>query len=392
MLRPFSIALLLLLLVEATPVAAEADACAPPSLDGPDVAVARADHQATGNRVVQGCGPMSGVTVDVDLGAMPTWVLPDPTDRGSSWLVVLEDGTVVHVVAAPGGPPSVNYMPMSPLGLGEPPLAVAAGDGQVIVSSALGAAALFDDALPDARAIEAPGATLMALTGPTDRYPHGVLGDGLEATAVSLLNAAGDVGVLEVGEDEVIEGLSPILADLDADGIPEILVTISTEEDGARLVAYDLAGSLVAQSDPIGRGFRWMHQIGVAALGPEAEIEAIAVRTPHIGGIVEAYRLVDDRLERVASQPGYSSHRLGSSNLDLALLADADGDGRLDVVVPKQELTGLGVLARTADGFEEIELLSLEGTLTTNVAATTDAGGDLVLAAGTHDGRLRIFR
>jgi hypothetical protein len=116
------------------------------------------------------------------------------------------------------------------------------------------------------------------------------------------------------------------------------------------------------------------------------------VRTPHIGGIVEAYRLVEGRFELVASQPGYRSHQLGSSNLDMALLADLVGDGRLEIIVPRQDMSVIGVLARTADGFEEIDALPLDGGLVTNVAATPDAEGGLVLAAGTADGRLRIFR
>ena len=116
------------------------------------------------------------------------------------------------------------------------------------------------------------------------------------------------------------------------------------------------------------------------------------MRTPHIGGIVEAYRTVDDRFELVASIEGYSSHQLGSANLDMALLADVDGDGRLDVVVPAQTFDELALLTRTDDGFEELGTLALDGRLRTNVAATPTIDGGLVLAVGTDDGRLRIFR
>jgi hypothetical protein len=173
---------------------------------------------------------------------------------------------------------------------------------------------------------------------------------------------------------------------------PELLVTVSDADVGARLRVYDLEGDIVAESEPIGQGFRWLHQVAVAPLGPEGELEIIAVRTPHIGGVVEAYRLVGDRLERVAAIEGYSSHALGSANLDMALLADVDGDGRADVVVPTQDRRTLAVLARTAEGFEELERLDLGGELATNVAASPAATGDLVLAAGTSDGRLHVFR
>ena len=135
-----------------------------------------------------------------------------------------------------------------------------------------------------------------------------------------------------------------------------------------------------------------MHLIGAGPLAPDGEPEIIAVRTPHIGGIVQAWRVVGDRLELAATTEGYSSHQLGSANLDMALLADVDGDGRLDVVVPTQDHRALGLLIRTTDGFEELDRLTLVGELATNVAATHTATGDLVLAAGTADGRLHFFR
>jgi len=392
MLRTVVLAISVLLLTPAA-VGVGADGCVPPPLDPAAAALARTDHQVTGNRVAHGCGPLSvDEAVTVDLGGIPAWVLPDPSDRGTSWLVVLDDGSVDHVIAEEGLPPYVSQTERPPLVPGEPPLALALTEDQLVVGSAFGAAGWFTDPLPDARVVETPGQVLIALTGPTDRYAHGVLGDDLEASAITLRGVDG-VTSIDAGDVDVIEGTSALLVDLRGDArSPEIVVTVSNAEDGARLVAYDLDGEFVAASEPIGQGYRWLHQVGAGPLGPDGETEIIAVRTPHIGGIVEAYRLVDDRLELVASQSGYSSHRLGSANLDMALLADADGDGRLDVVVPTQDMTALGVLARTADGFEEVASLPLDGTLATNVAATSDLDGNLVLAAGTDDGRLRIFR
>jgi hypothetical protein len=148
----------------------------------------------------------------------------------------------------------------------------------------------------------------------------------------------------------------------------------------------------VAESEPIGQGYRWMHQIGAGRLAQDGRLEVIAVRTPHIGGVVQAYRVVDGRLQVVASAGGYSSHQLGSANLDMALLADADGDGRLNVIVPTQGMDEVALLARRDDGFDELGRLALGGRLATNVAATQDVDGGIVLAAGTDDGRLRIFR
>jgi hypothetical protein len=374
------------------PSAVVADACEHPLSDPSYPALARTDHQVSGNRVVAGCGPIGADVAEVDLGARPTWVLPDPSHRGSSWFVALEDGSIVHVSAPSGGDVLVRRSEVPPLAPGEPPLTAALNEDQLVVGSALTAAGWFEAPIPDARVTELDGGALVALTRPSDRYPHGVLGDELEATAIDVRDAEGLVARVQIEPPQVIEGISAMVVELEGAGAgQQLLATVSDAEGGARLVLFGLDGSRLAGSRPIGTGFRWLHQVGAGVLGPDGVAEVIAVRTPHIGGVVEAYRLVGDRLELVASMPGYSSHRIGSANLDMALLADVDADGRLEVVVPSQELDELGLLARTADGFEEIGRLVLDGRLATNLAATADEGGRLALAAGTIEERLRIF-
>lgn len=370
-----------------------ADGCETSSSVDASAAMPRTDHRATGNRVAAGCGPLQGSVVDIELGARPTWVLPDPALRGDAWLVALQDGTVIRVLAAERGEPTGPFEVLAQITPGDPLVGRPAADGELVLDTGLDAAAWHADVTPDTRIVEAPSGTQVALTEPTDRYPHGAIGDELEAAAISVREADGEVRRIAIAASAVIEGTSALLADLmgETNG-PEILVTVSDRDQGARLVVYGLDGELIAASEPIGQGFRWLHQIGVGPTGPDGEVEIIAVRTPHIGGIVEAYRLVDDRLDKVASLPGFSSHRLGSTNLDMALLADADGDGRLEVVVPTQDMSRLGVLTRTPGGFELLATLPLDGTLATNVAATTDEDGRLVLAAGTNEGRLRILR
>lgn len=379
--------------IATTPSAVLADECHAPPLEDPVSALARTDHTMTGNRVAAGCGPLDGTVIDVELAGTPAWVLPDPSDRGDSWFVVLDDGTVDHVVADGQGGAFVSQDETPPLTPGDPPLALAMGGDGVVVGSALGATAWFPDPLPDARVTEVSGSALVALSGPTGRYDHGVLGDAVEASAVDVRDENGPVVRIEVGPEEVIEGIAAMGVQLIADEAgDQLLVTVSDAAAGARLRAYSLDGSVIAESEAIGQGYRWLHQIGAGRLAPDGVLEIIAIRTPHIGGVVEAYRLVDDRLELAASTSGYSSHQLGSANLDMALLVDADGDGRLDLVVPTQDMTELALLARTEDGFAELGRLALEGALVTNVAATQEADGGLAFAAGMADGRLRIFR
>ncbi|MFV2061903.1 MAG: hypothetical protein ACC726_00135 [Chloroflexota bacterium] len=392
--RPHVAAVLLLALILASATAATGEpVCEATTTELPESAVARTDQLESGNRIGFGCGPIDqDAATDIDLGAIATWVLPDPTARGRDWLVALEDGSVVRVRVPADDRPGVDERPVAVLAPAEPPLATLSADGTVVVVSAIDALSVFDDAIPGARLVGTPDGTLVALTEATERYPHGVLGDGFEAASVSVRRPDGTVVRIDVGPDAVVEGLSPILLDLDEDGDLEIVVTVSDTFDGARLVSYDLDGELVASSEPIGQGFRWLHQIGGGPVGPAGETEIVVVRTPHIGGTIEAYRLIDDRLELMARQAGYSSHRIGSANLDMALLADVDADGRLDVVVPSDDMRTLGLLTRSVDGFELLGTLPLDGMLTTNMGAASDGDGSLVLAVGTDDGRLRIFR
>lgn len=351
--------------------------------------MARTDHQATGNRIATGCGPLALEPIEVGLPGDPVWVIADPAAPGDSWLVVLGDGSVLRV---PTGAASIDPKPLALLPPGAPPMATIDEAGALRIVSALDAASTFEDALPSARVVIAEDGSRVALTGPTDRYPHGALGDTIEAASVDIQRPDGRWERTIFGDTEVIEGLSPLLADLDGDGGSEVVVTVSSMDAGARLLAAALDGSRTVLSEPIGQGFRWLHQIGAGPTGPDGELEVIVVRTPHIGGIVEAYQLIEGRLVRVASQPGYSSHQLGSENLDMALLADADGDGRLDVVVPTQEMRALAILTRVSDGFEEVATLPLGGRLATNVGAAVDAEGQLSLAVGMEAGVLRIFQ
>ncbi|MEM9488375.1 MAG: hypothetical protein AAGC55_04480, partial [Myxococcota bacterium] len=141
-------------------------------------------------------------------------------------------------------------------------------------------------------------------------------------------------------------------------------------------------------------------QLAIAPVGPGGEVEIIDVRTPHIGGTVQFFRIEGDELVRVASNSGYTSHRFGSRNLDLGVVADADGDGNLEVVVPTDRRDAIGVLRRTAgagagyDGVEVIADVALLGRMTTNLGVRVvepDTQPRISFAVGTDEAVLRIW-
>ncbi len=153
-------------------------------------------------------------------------------------------------------------------------------------------------------------------------------------------------------DGDVVEGIAPISNDLDGDGIREIPVTVSNSRTGARLIVFNDAGEPIAFGPAVGRGSRWRHQLAVAPFGASGEVEIVDVLTPHIGGIVEFYRLENDILKVVVKIPGFRSHKIGSRHLDMAVAGDFDGDGRVELLVPIQTLDEIGGIKRTLDGAE----------------------------------------
>ena len=115
------------------------------------------------------------------------------------------------------------------------------------------------------------------------------------------------------------------------------------------------------------------------------------ILTPHIGGVVEFYRLVEGRLDILAQAGGYTSHVIGSRNLDMALSGDFNGDGRPEVVLPDPALGELAAIQRSDDGAAEIWRLPLGGRAATNLAAIALPGGGMVLGVGREDGVLRVW-
>ena len=168
-------------------------------------------------------------------------------------------------------------------------------------------------------------------------------------------------------------------------------MTVSDEEQGARIVVFDKEGTRVASGPAVGQGYRWRHQLAVAPFGPDDELELVDVLTPHIGGTVEFYRLEGKELRVVARVRGYTSHRIGSRNLDQALAGDFDGDGRVELLLPSQGGTELGGIRRTSDGAAAAWTVPVGGSISTNLAGVPHADGRLAVGVGRRDGVLRLW-
>lgn len=192
--------------------------------------------------------------------------------------------------------------------------------------------------IPDGRVAVGSGLVHWAwLAEPTDQYPHGILGDEIEATTLVVETRDGTKLQAKAPDDSVFEDLQPRLWDLDQDGEPEVWVIRADHRVGARLEAYGVVnGALMLRysTAPIGRGFRWLNPIGIADFTGQGIPELALVITPHIGGVLTLYRINGDQLKPVLSARSFSNHAIGSRELGLSWVGDIDGDGLPDILLP----------------------------------------------------------
>jgi len=388
----------------------------------------RTYHAADGNRYVPGRGGLPEVKpLDIPLAGEPEWVVAAMGEAGSIWVAVLRDGRVqafsvngsgYEEIAVtpdrlpPGMPPLLKVEGSAPLLVTTPladtsplthPVVVGGDDARIAYIAKNGDVVIWDgkeigrlpvNALPDARILVDESSRLLVLTDPTRRYDHGVLGDDLEAVGVTLIETQPSLRIasqIQIPPPAVIEGIAPIWSDINADGMREIILTRSTPSQGAQIVIFNEMGEEIAAGPSIGRGYRWRNQLALAPFGPNGGLELVDVLTPHLTGVVEFYQLHAGRLQVVAEVPGYTSHVIGTGNLDMALAGDFDGDGSVEVLLPDQTLTELGAINRTGDGAAAAWSVPLEGILATNLAAVSFPDGSLALGLGRDDGVLRVW-
>ncbi len=384
---------------------------------------------ADGNHLLEGRGSLpAGTSIEVGLDGTPVWVVAVPYEDTSLWAIVLEDGRVQAFWVNPREVRDAQITP-NQLPPGSPPLlfieqgipklstipsaeqspnthpvhlpsqgqrAFIQSDGSLVLMDAFDqiAASLAIDALPDARILRADSGRLLVLSGPTTKYDHGVLGDKIEATGITLVATSPDPRVINsipVPDGQVIEGIAPIWVDLTGDGVREIIVTLSDGINGAQIVVYSESGEQIVEGNAIGLGYRWRHQIAAAPFGPKGEIEIVDVLTPHIGGTVEFFQIDGERLSKVAQVSGYTSHVLGSRNLDMAAAGDFDGDGQLELLLPNQERNQLGAIQRTPEGANVVWSLPIGGIMNTNLGAVTLNNDTIIIGVGRTDNSFKLW-
>ncbi len=160
------------------------------------------------------------------------------------------------------------------------------------------------------------------LTGPTDRYPHGVLGVPSEHDTLEVTLSDGARLASRWPAPMVFEDTGPRIVDLNGDGAPEVIVVQSHDTLGAQLAIWGLRdGALqpLVTGPHIGTRFRWLAVAGAADLDGDGAMEIAYVDRPHLARELVVVRVMQEgeawSLREIARSPGLTNHRIGETDI-----------------------------------------------------------------------------
>ena len=186
------------------------------------------------------------------------------------------------------------------------------------------------------------------------------------------------------------------MVDLTGDGREEFVVIRSYLDRGAALAVYHLVEGRIehlAETPPIGTPNRWLNPAGAADFDGDGRVEIAYVETPHIGGTLRVWELVDGELRQEQAVAGFSNHAIGSRELDLSAVLDWNGDGVPDLAVPANGRRSLRIVTFAGGTFAELDAIRHDAEIVTAILATDlDADGQPELLYGLEDGRLMLAR
>lgn len=219
--------------------------------------------------------------------------------------------------------------------------------------------------VPDGRVAHDPSGIFAAwYAGPTEQYGHAALGDPVEALQLVVQEGTQRPAIYQLLEDEVFEDLEPRIIDLDRElgGRPEIVTITATASGGGAVAVFGLGRNAngnpalvrLATSSRIGQPYRWLNIAGIADFDGDDFTEIAYVDRPHIRGELVFLEWRGGRLGEQDRTGGFANHHGGSRVQDLSEVADIDGDGRPDLLLPDRGYRHFVAIGLDPDGGREI--------------------------------------
>jgi len=255
--------------------------------------------------------------------------------------------------------------------------------------------------LPEAAPDGIPGGSIATATSgegiqrawyaePTDRYPHGALGDAIEGGALVAEDLYGRDYLVRLGPTEVFEDMTPRIVDIDGDGSNEVVTIRSSVRAGAAVAVYGISGSRLierAATEPIGRPNRWLNIAGIADFTGNGQLDIAIVKTPHIGGVLEILAWSRNELKVVDSAEGFSNHVFGSQDQGLSAVTSVDGDRIPDLVLPSAARNEMRMVTAASGKIRNIVTLPLPAQVVTTIGVLSKAPSPSFVT-GLDDGSL----
>lgn len=215
------------------------------------------------------------------------------------------------------------------------------------------------DGLPDGLIDIAPSGDIRRAwySQPTERYPHAILGDGVEAGTLNIQTENGERFRIVLPKEEVFEDRYPRIADLNGDGLNEVVTIRASLSLGASVTVYGMNGEAFvkkASTGFIGRANRWLNIAAITPMTGTRANEIAFVSTPHIGGTLHVVRYAGGKLISLGSVKGFSNHEIGSREMRLSAVADVDSNGRADIAVPSADRKSLRIMGFSSGGLTQL--------------------------------------